>query len=306
MTTMNDPRSFSPSRALLRAPFDLDLAPNSSTQRSGRSLPAQSPSLQTGSDPWSNITSPRHDVNANLVVNAPILCLTHCDPRRHVLCLVLPPVCPICRSPWMTRLTRTLDMNLTVTDSDPSATPTSHSSHYPDYDLVPFCESCPRMTSLPGSHHHELLKSPMIANTDASLGGSSLRHNDRGFTRRFLSGKSLEKKREVNFNFDSASSQSPTFTPLRASSNPPPSAPSTLAVFQLPSPFRRGCDSPCSVVVRPSVGTFLDEYRLYDDLHIGIADSNGVVHDFDKGETRPDIWGSTFFVRRNSGPGRGG
>lgn len=68
---------------------------------------------------------------------------------------------------------------------------------------------------------------------------------------------------------------------------PSPSTP--RSIFPLPSPFRRASDSPCSVVVRPSVGSFLNDYQLYDDLHIGVADSKGVVIDFDKGGIRVRI-----------------
>lgn len=53
--------------------------------------------------------------------------------------------------------------------------------------------------------------------------------------------------------------------------------------FRVPYPFTNATHSPTSVVIRPSQGSFLDDYDItHDDLHIGIVDSGGDIMEFDK------------------------
>lgn len=53
--------------------------------------------------------------------------------------------------------------------------------------------------------------------------------------------------------------------------------------FRVPYPFANATHRPTSVVIRPSRGSFLDDYdALRDDLHIGIVDSSGGIVEFDK------------------------
>ena len=52
--------------------------------------------------------------------------------------------------------------------------------------------------------------------------------------------------------------------------------------FRLPSPFCHSRDAACSVVVKPTVGSFLDDYTNSDNLHVGVTDSTGAVYHFDE------------------------
>ncbi|XP_012263671.2 MKRN2 opposite strand protein [Athalia rosae] len=54
-----------------------------------------------------------------------------------------------------------------------------------------------------------------------------------------------------------------------------------LEPFRLPYPFTKAKESPVTVVIRPSIGNFLNDYNVTDDLHIGIVDSEGFVWEFD-------------------------
>lgn len=52
--------------------------------------------------------------------------------------------------------------------------------------------------------------------------------------------------------------------------------------FHVPYPFANAAHNPTSIAIRPSRGSFLDDYNTSDDLHVGIVDSNGDVVEFDK------------------------
>ncbi|XP_014675054.1 PREDICTED: MKRN2 opposite strand protein-like [Priapulus caudatus] len=52
-----------------------------------------------------------------------------------------------------------------------------------------------------------------------------------------------------------------------------------LPPFRVPSPFSR---SPHSLVIRPTIGSFLRDYKNARDLHIGITNSKGLVHDYNE------------------------
>eukprot|EP00094_Tigriopus_californicus_P004770 TCALIF_04590-PA protein Name:"Similar to C3orf83 Putative uncharacterized protein C3orf83 (Homo sapiens)" AED:0.13 eAED:0.13 QI:0/0.25/0/0.8/1/1/5/0/497 len=53
-----------------------------------------------------------------------------------------------------------------------------------------------------------------------------------------------------------------------------------LSPFQLPSPFSKAVEYPCSIAIKPTEGTFLRDYRSGHNLHIGLTDSQGKVHEF--------------------------
>ncbi|XP_068757205.1 MKRN2 opposite strand protein-like [Montipora capricornis] len=52
--------------------------------------------------------------------------------------------------------------------------------------------------------------------------------------------------------------------------------------FRLPSPFVSQRNVSCLFLVRPTRGSFLRDYKTGNDLHVGIAASNGVVYNFDE------------------------
>ncbi|XP_054921982.1 MKRN2 opposite strand protein isoform X1 [Dermacentor andersoni] len=52
--------------------------------------------------------------------------------------------------------------------------------------------------------------------------------------------------------------------------------------FRIPYPFRNTQKSPCCVVIKPSKGDFLHLHSSSLDLHTGVTDSNGQVHEYDK------------------------
>ncbi|XP_050457528.1 uncharacterized protein LOC126854638 [Cataglyphis hispanica] len=53
--------------------------------------------------------------------------------------------------------------------------------------------------------------------------------------------------------------------------------------FRIPYPFVNATHYPTSIVIRPSCGSFLDDYNVTgDDLHVGIVDSDGGIVEFDK------------------------
>ena len=54
-----------------------------------------------------------------------------------------------------------------------------------------------------------------------------------------------------------------------------------IAPFRLPSPFAPAPDFPCSVVIRPTRGDFLEDYAPGDNLHIGVTASDGRIAEFD-------------------------
>ena len=53
--------------------------------------------------------------------------------------------------------------------------------------------------------------------------------------------------------------------------------------FKLPSPFSRAQDYPCSVIIKPTKGSFLNDYQNGNNLHIAITNSKGFVVEYDQG-----------------------
>lgn len=52
--------------------------------------------------------------------------------------------------------------------------------------------------------------------------------------------------------------------------------------FRIPCPFKSSEKAPCCVVIKPSKGDFLHLCTSSLDLHTGVTDSKGQVHEFDR------------------------
>lgn len=55
-----------------------------------------------------------------------------------------------------------------------------------------------------------------------------------------------------------------------------------LMPFRLPFPFSKPHENPCSIILRPTHGDFLNDFYNSMDLHIGVTTSRGSVIEFDK------------------------
>ncbi|GFS86401.1 MKRN2 opposite strand protein [Trichonephila clavipes] len=51
--------------------------------------------------------------------------------------------------------------------------------------------------------------------------------------------------------------------------------------FRIPYPFRDATKEPNSIVIKPTYGDFLNNYRNSSDLHIGVTDSTGFIYEYD-------------------------
>ncbi|KAK7084283.1 protein of unknown function (DUF4796) [Halocaridina rubra] len=60
------------------------------------------------------------------------------------------------------------------------------------------------------------------------------------------------------------------------------SAPLNVPPFRVPYPFVRASQSPCSLVIKPSRGDFLHDYKSSHNLHIGVTDSEGQVYEYEQ------------------------
>ncbi|KAK2585326.1 hypothetical protein KPH14_010007 [Odynerus spinipes] len=56
----------------------------------------------------------------------------------------------------------------------------------------------------------------------------------------------------------------------------------SIEPFRIPYPFRNATSETTTIIVKPSRGTFLDDYDIASDLHIGIVNSEGKLFEFDK------------------------
>ncbi|OWF38857.1 MKRN2 opposite strand protein-like [Mizuhopecten yessoensis] len=57
---------------------------------------------------------------------------------------------------------------------------------------------------------------------------------------------------------------------------------SRIPPYVLPSPFVQACHRPFSIIIKPTLGTFLQNYTDTSNLHIGLTDSQGVTFDYDE------------------------
>ncbi|XP_039279379.1 MKRN2 opposite strand protein isoform X2 [Nilaparvata lugens] len=72
-----------------------------------------------------------------------------------------------------------------------------------------------------------------------------------------------------------------------------------LLPFRVPYPFVRASQHPCAVVIKPTNGDFLNDYKVSMDLHIGVTNSKGHVVEFDKGGLHRDrtaLWNQCLIV----------
>ncbi|KAK8397352.1 hypothetical protein O3P69_004810 [Scylla paramamosain] len=60
-----------------------------------------------------------------------------------------------------------------------------------------------------------------------------------------------------------------------------PRSPSPRRPSESPIPFVRASQAPCCLVIKPTRGDFLHDYRSSQDLHIGVTDSEGQVYEYD-------------------------
>lgn len=78
-----------------------------------------------------------------------------------------------------------------------------------------------------------------------------------------------------------------------------------LLPFRVPYPFVRATQHPCSIVIKPTTGDFLNDYFNSKDLHIGVTDSKGNVVEFDRaGLQRADThqWKQCLVLDGAAGP----
>ncbi|XP_071453899.1 MKRN2 opposite strand protein [Hetaerina americana] len=67
-----------------------------------------------------------------------------------------------------------------------------------------------------------------------------------------------------------------------------------LLPFRVPYPFARATQHPCSVVIRPTNGDFLNDYLNSKDLHIAVTSSSGVVVEFDRSGLQQHLDGDAW------------
>uniref|UniRef100_A0A8D8LX46 MKRN2 opposite strand protein n=3 Tax=Cacopsylla melanoneura TaxID=428564 RepID=A0A8D8LX46_9HEMI len=56
----------------------------------------------------------------------------------------------------------------------------------------------------------------------------------------------------------------------------------SVTPFRVPYPFVKASQYPCSILMKPTHGDFLQDYKLNQDLHIGVTTSHGKVIEFDQ------------------------
>ncbi|RZC43082.1 C3orf83 -like protein [Asbolus verrucosus] len=79
----------------------------------------------------------------------------------------------------------------------------------------------------------------------------------------------------------------------------------SLLPFRVPYPFIRASQYPCSVVIKPTSGDFLNDYYNSMDLHIGVTTSTGTIVEFDKNglrRHRSEQWGQCLLLDQAPGP----
>lgn len=58
--------------------------------------------------------------------------------------------------------------------------------------------------------------------------------------------------------------------------------PSRIPPYIIPCPLVNAKNHPCSVIIKPTIGTFLQNYTNQSDLHVGVTDSSGCTYDFNE------------------------
>ncbi|KAJ3633882.1 hypothetical protein MTP99_010801 [Tenebrio molitor] len=78
----------------------------------------------------------------------------------------------------------------------------------------------------------------------------------------------------------------------------------SLLPFRVPYPFIRASQYPCSVIIKPTSGDFLNDYYNSMDLHIGVTTSTGTIVEFDKNglrRHRSEQWGQCLLLDQAPG-----
>ncbi|XP_033726819.1 MKRN2 opposite strand protein-like [Pecten maximus] len=57
---------------------------------------------------------------------------------------------------------------------------------------------------------------------------------------------------------------------------------SRIPPYVIPCPFVKAHNQPFSIIIKPTLGTFLQNYTDTSNLHIGLTDSEGVTFDYDE------------------------
>ena len=52
--------------------------------------------------------------------------------------------------------------------------------------------------------------------------------------------------------------------------------------YLIPSPFTNAESTSCSLLIKPTVGNFVTDFTKESNLHVGLTDMNGCVHEFDE------------------------
>lgn len=71
--------------------------------------------------------------------------------------------------------------------------------------------------------------------------------------------------------------------------------------FRVPYPFVRGSQHPYAVVIKPTNGDFLNDYKVSMDLHIAVTTSTGDVIEYDQGglhKNRTAQWNQCLVVKQ--------
>lgn len=74
--------------------------------------------------------------------------------------------------------------------------------------------------------------------------------------------------------------------------------PSRIPPYIIPSPLVNAKNYPCSVIIKPTVGTFLQHYNNQSDLHVGVTDSSGCTYDYnEKGVNIGTVWEQCVVIK---------
>ncbi|XP_073986365.1 MKRN2 opposite strand protein isoform X2 [Rhodnius prolixus] len=75
----------------------------------------------------------------------------------------------------------------------------------------------------------------------------------------------------------------------------------SLVPFRVPYPFVKASQYPCSVVLKPTNGDYLNDYKVLMDLHVGVTTSNGKVIEYDKDgfhSDRANAWTQSLVIHQ--------
>ncbi|VDH95722.1 Hypothetical predicted protein [Mytilus galloprovincialis] len=74
--------------------------------------------------------------------------------------------------------------------------------------------------------------------------------------------------------------------------------PCRIPPYIISTPLVNAKEYPCSVIIKPTVGTFLQNYSNNSDLHVGVTDSGGCTYDFnEEGINVGTVWDQCVVMR---------